>query len=322
VKFPSRKLFLLAIVPVALLAGCSRRERVLETDYVSAPQVFLRDHLAQVYNKVGTAKNGDRVDVLDREKRFARVRTESGAEGWVEQRYLVTQQVFDGFQKLKQQEQNSPVQGTATTRNDTNLHIEPERDTEHLYQLSLGAKVSVLQRASVEKSATGAIAKPVSGAALGTGKPVQPAMEDWWLLRDPDGHVGWVLGRLIDLDVPLEVAQYSEGQRIVAYFVLNEVTDGDKKVAQYLTLLTESKDGLPYDYNQVRVFTWNTKRHRYETAYREHGLNGMLPVTVSHENFGKEGDLPVFVLRVKDAGGNVVERKYKMNTPMVRRVGN
>jgi hypothetical protein len=104
--------------------------------------------------------------------------------------------------------------------------------------------------------------------------------------------------------------------------VLNQVTDGDKKVAQYLTLMTESKDGLPFDYNQARVFTWNVKRHRYETAYREHGLNGMLPVTVTHESFGKEGDLPVFVLRVKDSAGNMVERKYKMNTPMVRRVTN
>ena len=303
---------------MALLAGCSRRERVLETDYVSAPQVVLRDHLAQVYNKVGTAKNGDRVDVLDREKRFARVRTASGAEGWVEQRYLVSQQVYDGFQKLKQQEQSSPVQGTATTRNDTNLHVEPGRDTEHLYQLSLGAKVSVLKRATVEKNAPGVTAKPVSSK----GKDVTPAMEDWWLVRDSDGHVGWVLGRMIDLDVPLEVAQYAEGQRIVAYFVLNEVNDAGKKVAQYLTLMTESKDGLPFDYNQARVFTWNTKRHRYETAYREHGLNGVLPVTVSHENFGKEGDLPMFLLRVKDAGGNIVERKYKMTTPMVRRVSN
>lgn len=318
VKFPSRKLFWLALVPAVLLAGCARRERVLETDYVSAPEVILRDHLAAVFEKTGTAKNGDRVEVLDREKRFARVRTESGAEGWVEQRYLVTRPVFDGFQKLKQQEQNSPVEGTATTRNDTNLHVEPGRDTEHLYQLSLGAKVSVLRRSTVEKAVPGGIVK----AASSGGKTVQPAMEDWWLVRDPDGHVGWVLGRLIDLDVPLEVAQYSEGQRIVAYFVLNQVTDGDKKVAQYLTLMTESKDGLPYDYNQARVFTWNVKRHRYETAYREHGLNGMLPVTVSHENFGKEGELPVFVLRVKDASGNIVERKYKMNTPMVRRVGN
>ncbi len=291
---------------------------MLETDYVSAPQVVLRDHLAQVFNKTGTAKNGERVDVLDREKRFARVRTESGAEGWVEQRYLVTQQVFDGFQKLKQQEQNSPVEGIATTRNDTNLHVEPGRDTEHLYQLSLGAKVSVLRRETVEKNLPGVATKSASGS----GKEMKPAMEDWWLVRDPDGHVGWVLGRMIDLDVPLEIAQYAEGQRIVAYFVLNEVSDGEKKVAQYLTLMTESKDGSPFDYNQARVFTWNVKRHRYETAYREHGLNGMLPVTVSHENFGKEGDLPVFVLRVKDASGNIIERKYKMNTPIVRRVGN
>jgi len=312
------------VLAAALLIGCARRERVLETDYVSAPEVVLRDHLAAVFEKTGTAKNGDRVDVLDREKRFARVRTESGAEGWVEQRYLVTQQVFDGFQTLKQKAQNSPVQGTATTRNDTNLHLDPGRDTEHLYQLSLGAKVSVLRRATAEKGISGTLAKAVPAGTTRTAKTKETpiAMEDWWLVRDPDGHVGWVLGRLIDLDVPLEVAQYAEGQRIVAYFVLNEVKDGDKKVAQYLTLMTEPKDGLPYDYNQARVFTWNVKRHRYETAYREHGLNGMLPVTVSDEDFGKEGDLPVFVLRVKDGGGNTVERKYKMNTPMVRRVGN
>jgi SH3-like domain-containing protein len=290
---------------------------VLEIDYVSAPQVTLRDQLSQVYNKVGTAKNGDRVEVFDRERRFARVRTPSGIEGWVEQRYLVSQQVYDGFQKLAQEEKDEPVEGTATTRNDTNLHVEPGRDTEHLYQLAQGAKVSVLKRASVEKVLLGGAAKPVAP----TAKEATPPMEDWWLVRDPQAHVGWVLGRMIDLDVPLEVAQYAEGQRITACFVLNQVKDGDKEVSQYLMLLSEPKDGLAFDYNQARVFTWNVRRHRYETAYRERNLNGVLPVTVSHEDFGKEGDLPTFTLRVKDASGNLVERKYKMNTPIVRRVG-
>ena len=85
---------------MTLLTGCGRRHsRVLEVDYVSAPQVVLRDQLSQVFNKVGTAKNGDRVEVIDREKRFSRVRMASGVEGWVEQRYLVTQQVYDGFQQ-------------------------------------------------------------------------------------------------------------------------------------------------------------------------------------------------------------------------------
>jgi hypothetical protein len=102
--------------------------------------------------------------------------------------------------------------------------------------------------------------------------------------------------------------------------MLNQVADGDKKIAQYLVVLTEPKDGMPFDYNQIRVFTWNVKRHRYETAYRERNLNGVLPVSVSQEDFEKEGMLPVFVLRVKDDSGSVVERKYKLNTPIVRRV--
>ena len=107
--------------------------------------------------------------------------------------------------------------------------------------------------------------------------------------------------------------------------MLNQVQDAgkegaDKEVSQYLCAITEPHDGLPYDYDQIRVFTWNVRKHRYETAYREHGLNGVLPITVTKENFDKEGTLPVFILRVKDDAGNVSERKYKMNTPIVRRV--
>jgi SH3-like domain-containing protein len=316
VNFLAKKLLVLFAV-AALLTACGRRHtRILEVDYVSAPQVTLRDQLAQVYNRVGTAKNGDRVEVLDREKRFAKVRTASGLEGWVEQRYLVSQEVFDAFQKLAQQAKDIPVEGVASTRNDTNLHVEPGRDTEHLYQLTQGAKISVLKRATAEKKLPGTVIKTGSPAT----KDSKP-MEDWWLVRDSECHAGWVLGRMLDLDVPLEVAQYAEGQRIVAYFELNQVADGDKKVPQYLVLMTEPKDGMPFDYNQARVFTWNVRKHRYETAYRERKLDGVLPVTVSEEDFGKEGKLPVFILRVKDDAGNTAERKYKMNTPIVRRVG-
>jgi SH3-like domain-containing protein len=315
VKSPAKKWFFLAMVATGLLAGCNRgHRRVLEVDYVAAPQVLLRDQLSQVFNKVGMVANGERVEVLDREKRFARVRTSSGLEGWVEQRYLVNQQVFDAFQKLAQEQKDVPVVGTAITRNNTNLHDEPGRDTDHLYQLAQSAKISVLKRSTVEKNVTAGTLKSASA------KQSTVPMEDWWLVRDSQGHVGWVLGRLMDLDVPLEVAQYAEGQRIVGCFKLDEVKDGDNEVPQYLMLLSEPKDGLPFDYNQARVFTWNVRRHRYETAYRERGLNGILPVTVSRETFDKEGDLPTFTLHVKDASGNLIARKYKMNTPIVHRV--
>ncbi len=311
---------------------------MLEVAYVSGVQAVLRDHVAAVYEKTGVVKNGERVEVLDHDRRFVKVRTASGVTGWVEQRYLVGQEVFDQIQKLTADNQNDPVQAQGVARNDTNLHVEPGRDSEHLYQISSGEKLALLKRGTAEKP--GIVAPPPRSATPGgnaqNGSPKNsspknsspqndekkqpvPVIEDWWLVRDSHERVGWVLGRMIDLDVPLDVAQYAEGQRIVAFFVLNEVQDGDKKVAQYLTVLTEPRDGLPFDFNQIRVFTWNVKRHRYETAYRER-MAGVLPVTVAQESFDKEGGLPVFIIRVKDDNGNVTERKYKLNTPIVRRV--
>lgn len=302
------------------LAGCGRgRHRVLEVAYVSAPQAALRDQVAAIYNKVGYVKNGERVEIIDRDRRFAKVRTSGGLEGWIEQRYLVDQKTFDELQKLTQDHQNDPVQAPGVLRNDTNLHVTPGRETEHLYQLTSGAKVSILERATAEKpGAAGPVTKLVGGKLVKAA--AGPVLEDWLLVRDDQGRAGWVLARMVDVDVPLDIAQYAEGQRFVAFFKLDEVQDGDKKVPQYLCLLTQNHDGLPFDYDQVRVFTWNVRKHRYETAYREHGLNGVLPVTVTSETFDKEGTLPVFILRVKDDAGNVSERKYKLNTPIVRRV--
>jgi SH3-like domain-containing protein len=293
---------------------------VLEVSYVSAPQVNLRDHVAAVYNKAGLVKNGERVEVLDRDRHFVKIRSAGGAEGWMEQRYLVSEKVFLQLQQLTKENLNDPAQGQGTTRADTNLHVEPGRDSEHLYQLSQGEKVLFFKRATAEKP--GSAPPPRTGAKpddKNDKREIKPVVEDWWLVRDSHDRVGWVLSRLIDLDVPLEVAQYAEGQRIVAFFVLDEVHDGDKKVPQYLTVLTEPRDGLPFDFNQIRVFTWNVKRHRYETAYRER-LQGVLPVAVGQENFEKEGTLPTFVIRAQDDGGPVTERKYKLNTPIVRRV--
>jgi SH3-like domain-containing protein len=295
---------------------------VLEVAYVSAPQASLRDQVAVAFSRVGSVKNGERVEVLEREKRFARVRTGSGLEGWIEQRSLVDQKTFDALQKLSADNQADPIQAPGILRNETNMHVTPGRETEHLYQLASGAKVAILKRATAERQPGAAPA--LKASKPGKAAPSGPPLEDWWLVRDEQGRVGWVLARMVDVDVPLDIAQYAEGQRFVAFFALNEVPDNDKgvqkQVPQYLCVMTDPHDGLPYDYDQVRVFTWNTRKHRYETAYREHGLNGVLPVTVTKQEFDKEGTLPVFILRVKDDAGNVTERKYKLNTPIVRRV--
>lgn len=335
--------------------------------YVSAAETSLRDRVAMLYNKVGTVHNGERVEVLEKQRRFLRVRTDGGQEGWIEERSLVPQDVYDGFQKLTQESANTPVQARGTTRAELNMHLTPSREADHLYQLKDGEKVDVLRRATAEKNApkpkpvttqqpkTNAnqkkSAKPAGSAAskstnaattttppakTGTSAstkpakegdkggeeavPPKPIMEDWYLVRTGSGHVGWVLLRMIDLDIPVDVAQYAEGQRIIGYFVLNTVEEEGKQEPQYLVLLNEPKDGLAYDYNQIRIFTRNRARHRYETAYRERNMEGYLPVKVGHQDFGKEGDLPTFTIRKMNDDGKIVEVTYKLNGPIVRRV--
>ena len=317
---------------VLVLAGCKRgSSRNVEVAYVSAPQVNLRDRVAAVYNKTGTARNGEKVEILEKSRRnFVRVKTARGEAGWMEQRYLVDADTYNGFLKLGKDNAGAIVQARGTTRASLNMHLAPGRDTEHLFQLRDQEKLEILRRTTAEKpqaprppaprERAESVPKTRAAAKKETAPAPVPQLEDWLLVRDSERHTGWVLSRMVDVDAPLEIAQYAEGQRIVAYFVLDEATDADKKVAEYLVLLTEPRDGLPFDFNQARVFTWNLKRHRYETAYRERKLEGVFPARVGKEEFGKEGVLPTFTLPVRVEDGSVTERKYKLNGPIVRRV--
>jgi len=354
---PNRAIFFRLTLGLAFLcamAGCGEQdEEKAEYGYITAPTIALRDRVAAVYNKVAFLNNGDRVRILERSgnKRFVRVRAENGKEGWLPQRYLAGQDVYDGFQQLAQQNAGNTSQATAITRRVVNMHVTPEREGPTLFQLKEGERLELLKRTATPKDAKAVAPKPpeptpndedkdkakegededTSAAApakattKGKAAPPVPAvpMEDWWLVRDSRKRVGWMLGRMIDVEVPLEVAQYAEGQRIVASHVLNEVPEhgssGDKQHAQYAVLLSEPKDGMPFDFNQVRVFTWNPKRDRYETAYRERVI-GHLPFKVGKEEFGKEGLLPTFAMTVEEKDGNRAERKYKMSGPIVRRV--
>jgi hypothetical protein len=363
--------FFLVVALVACGHGPGRQEEVL---YVTAPQTFLRDRVAPVFAKTGNVRNGDRVVVLEHGKRWERVRNTKGEEGWLQDRYLVGEDVFKGFQQLNREHQNDPVQAHGILRNDFRLHLTPGRDTDRLFLLKDGDKVEMLQRTSVPKSASSAPPPPITqqASALSTEKqdandaakeeekeykgkekppvpPTPPAkkpvaeklspkektqrekllaaapaapMEDWWLVRDSQGHAGWVLGRMIDIDVPLEIAQYAEGQRIVAFFPLTTVHDSEenKDEAYYLVLLSEPKDGMPFDYNQVRVFSWNLRKHRYETAYRDRNIYGVLPVSVGRKTFEKLGDEPTFTIRVRDEEGKVSEQKYRLEGVIVKRV--
>ena len=317
--------WVLALVLLTVLTGCGhlRPHPNYEYVYVSTrrPQ-YLRDRVAPVSNHTGQVRNGERLQVLDHMHRFLKVQTAQGAVGWIEEPATIDQTVYDGFQALQIQHAKDPIVAHAVLRDDMYMHLTPGLKTEHFYLIPANTKLEMIERVLVPKGgAPAAAAQPKSIAALPrttaktlkhkkkaeeTGEPVitMPAtpMDDWWLVRDSAGHTGWMLARQLDVDVPDEIAQYAEGQRMVGAYVLRTVNDPDSgkpngQVPEYVTVLTPYKDGLPYDFDQVRVFTWDGKHHRYGTAFRQRNLAGYFPVTVGQKDFGS-GPEPVFSINV------------------------
>ena len=62
------------------------------------------------------------------------------------------------------------------------------------------------------------------------------------------------------------------------------------------------------------MFTWNLKRHRYETAYRIKNLRGVYPLQV-----GTEGNNPMFQFsEMTEDGTKKPPRKFVMNGVICR----
>jgi hypothetical protein len=268
--------------------------------------MYLHDRVAPVSNRVAEVVNGEPLEVVEHGRRFLKVKTAKNQVGWIEDHAVVDTKTYDSFLQLAARHKQDPVAATATLRDDLYMHLLPGRETDHFYLIPGNAKVQLLVRASVaraEEPGYGPLArlaapeKPRSAKAPQPEAP-PPVMEDWWLARDSQGHTGWLLGSRLDVDVPDDIAQYGEGQRFVGAWLLAKVYDPesdapDHEAPEYLTALAPPKSGLPFDFDQIRVFTWSKNHHRYETAFRLHPIDGFLPVHIYSANT-PSGSVPAF----------------------------
>jgi hypothetical protein len=344
-----------AFLAIVAICGCKQlHHEQHDTVYVSARQMYLHDRVAAVSNRVGEVANGQPLEVLEHGRRFLKVKTQKNEIGWIEEHAVIDSKLYDAFAQLADQHKQDPVVATAVLRDDVYLHLTPGRDTERFRLLPVNAKLELLARASVAKAAPGAAPSrhrssapgvaqaPAQGNAPGrpplapstpqpkatvTSTPIpeppQAApeiLEDWWLVRDSGGHAGWLLSGRIDIEAPDSIAQYAEGQRIVGAYVLTKISDQeadvpDHTVPEYVMVLSPPKAGLPFDFDQVRVFTWSVKRHRYETAFRIHPIQGYLPVTVSHVT-ERTGTVPTFSFRISTGSDVSIDTQTGMTHPI------
>ena len=296
---------LLVAVPlltaVALLAWMFRpKHDYLGSAYVSERSATLWSSIAQVREPIDRLHYGDRLDVIARRNDSVKVRTATGRVGWVDSRILLEPGLWQRSSRLLARAQLLPVQARGRTKVQTNLRVEPGRNAPRLYQFGRGFPVEVVGRAVADWV-------QVSDERETAGTPQETKKEDWFLVRavttKPLGEIsarspepattqpgeqsipiaGWVVARFIELDLPgpIREATASANFRPIAWFELNRVSSPAGDVPQYLVAGARGPEGKPCDFVILRVYTWNRRRSRYETAFVANNLCGQLPIRIN-----------------------------------------
>jgi Bacterial SH3 domain len=341
----------LAVLLVACDSTQQKRAPAIGTAYAGPETLKIHKEIDSKSPTIVTVHHGDKLEIIGQRRRWYRVRTASGAEGWTSDRELLDTAQMKRLRDLATETAGMPSQGSATTFNDLNVHSEPSRSSPSFIQIKEHQKVDVIAHRVMQKVSTAPKRellppKPKPEKKKGKEKaskippppapapPTPPAdwvelsksperpteeevetaplpTDDWTLIRTASGQSGWVLTSALYLQIPDEVAQYAEGHRITSYFSLGKIQDGD--VTKDIWLWTTSdRLGEDHDFDGYRVFVWSLRHHRYETAYIQRRERGFFPV------LAKTGEFSVCLER---DDGSRVRIQYNMMGYAVRPAG-
>lgn len=337
-----------------VLAGCKTapdRDPAIGEAFVGPATLNLHKDIDPKSATAATVHHGDRLEITAQRRRWYKVRSPKGAEGWTDDRQLMDTAQMKRLLALSSGAADLASQGVATTFDVLNVHTEPNRLSASFLQVAVGEKFDVIahrvlarsklpkrqlvpprpkpalraKKGKKEQSSSlppppppappgpppdwAALSKERSKAAEETLPPA--AQDDWTLIRLHTGQSGWVLTSRVYMSIPDEVAQYAEGHRITSYFQLGKTDDhGEEKPVWLWSTATGLAED--HDFDGYRVFSWNVRRHHYETAYIQRRIRGFFPVTV------KPGGFSVCLER---EDGVRVRKQYSMVGNSVRPAG-
>jgi len=253
----------------------------------------LRSDLGLGSATTATIEHGERLEILETRRRFLRVRTAEGAEGWTDSSYLLTQSQMDGLDRLAARAAELPSQGKATVFDTLNVHTEASRASASFTQIEDTDKVDVVAHRVTERELPGG----------------EKSADDWFLVRTQEGRAGWVLSRMMLMTIPDEVALYANGHYIMAYQPMGEARDPETGEAKANWLWTTSAHSRqPFDFDGIRVFVYNFRRGAYDTVFTVRNIHGFYPVEQHGDSFSA----------VVEEDGVLAKRTYSFNGSKVK----
>jgi hypothetical protein len=308
------KLLVMVAVACSLLVGSCKSGASAGTQATVVPErVKLFNSTAEVSHVVGELKSGDQVLVVSKAdeqgKNWVEVKAADGLTGWLDPRYLVSQEVVNQSQKLAQGVKETPVQASGRSKASLKLRLTPDRanDDNVAILLPSGTAVEIVAR---ERRPRPALPSDKEGDDTSAQK-----FDEWYEVRLKDNQVvpaGWIYAGSVELETPPEIVYYVSGaRRIVGWQNLGSAHDTEGHAGDHFLVLERRVDGSDdtADFDRVKVLAYSPGSRDYYTPFRE-DLKGHFPVVVT-----MNGQRGMFKINTIDKDGNPKLLEYAIEMP-------
>ncbi|MGA2591698.1 MAG: SH3 domain-containing protein [Bryobacteraceae bacterium] len=125
-------------------SGGEKRAPTIGEAYAGPAALALRKDIPPQSPVAVTVPHGERLEILQHRRRFLKVRTVGGKEGWIEDHLLLSSDEIASLKEVERRARTLPTQGLASTYELLNVHTEPNRLSPSFLQIAAGEKVDVV----------------------------------------------------------------------------------------------------------------------------------------------------------------------------------